>query len=36
LDVGWIVIAIVFEDARYRSWDFVTRIDALLRRARAA
>jgi hypothetical protein len=36
LDVGWIVIAIVFEDVRYRSWDFVTRIDAQLRRARAA
>ena len=36
LDVGWIVVAIVFEDVRYRSWDFVTQIDAQLRRARAA
>ena len=36
LDVGWVVIAIVFEDVRYRAWDFVARIDAQLRRARAA
>ena len=36
LDVGWVVIAIVFEDVRYRSWDFVARIDTQLRRARAA
>jgi hypothetical protein len=36
LDVGWMVIAIVFEDVRYRPWDFVGRIDAQLRRARAA
>jgi len=35
-DVGWIVIAIVFEDVRYRAWDFVARIDRQLRRARAA
>ena len=36
LDVGWVVIAIVFEDVRYRAWDFVARIDSQLRRARAA
>jgi hypothetical protein len=36
LDVGWTVIAIVFEDVRYRAWDFVARIDAHLRHARAA
>ena len=36
LDVGWVVIAIVFEDVRYRACDFVARIDAQLRRARAA
>lgn len=36
LDVGWIVIAIVFEDVRYRAWEFVARVDAQLRRARAA
>ncbi len=36
LDVGWVVIAIVFEDVRYRSWDFVARIELQLRRARAA
>jgi hypothetical protein len=36
LDVGWVVIAIVFEDVRYRAWDFVARIDTQLRRARAA
>jgi hypothetical protein len=35
-DVGWIVIAIVFDDVRYRAWEFVARIDAQLRRARAA
>ena len=35
-DVGWVVIAIVFEDIRYRSWDFVARIDSQLRRAQAA
>ncbi|MDG5485882.1 type IV toxin-antitoxin system AbiEi family antitoxin domain-containing protein [Mycolicibacterium gadium] len=36
LDVGWTVIAIVFEDVRYRSKEFVARIDAQLRRAQAA
>ncbi len=36
MDVGWIVIAIVFEDVRYRAWDFVARIDRQLRRAHAA
>ena len=25
LDVGWVVIPIVFEDVRYRAWDFVKR-----------
>ena len=35
-DIGWVVIAIVFEDVRYRPWEFVARIDAQLRRARAA
>jgi hypothetical protein len=36
LDVGWVVVAIVFEDVRYRAWEFVARIDTQLRRARAA
>jgi hypothetical protein len=36
LDVGWVVIVIVFEDVRYRAWEFVARIDVQLRRARAA
>ena len=36
LDVGWVVIAIVFEDVRYRAWEFVARVDAQLRRSRAA
>lgn len=36
MDVGWIVIAIVFEDVRYRAREFVARIDAQLRHARAA
>jgi hypothetical protein len=36
LDVDWVVLAIVFEDVRYRPWEFVGRIDAQLRRARAA
>ncbi len=36
MDVGWVVIATVYEDVRYRAWDFVGRIDAQLRRARAA
>ncbi|OBI83041.1 hypothetical protein [Mycobacterium sp. E740] len=35
-DVGWTVIPIVFEDVRYRSWEFVGRIDRQLWRARAA
>lgn len=35
-DVGWTVFAIVFEDVRYRSWEFVGRIDRHLRHARAA
>lgn len=36
LDVGWVVIAIVFEDVRYRSSEFVARIDRQLRHSRAA
>jgi hypothetical protein len=36
MDIGWVVIAIVFDDVRHRSWDFVARIDTQLRRARAA
>jgi hypothetical protein len=34
--VGWVVISIVFEDVRYRAWEFVARIDEQLRHARAA
>lgn len=36
LDIGWVVMAIVFEDVRYRAYDFVARIDVQLRRSRAA
>lgn len=36
LDVGWTVIAIVYDDVRHRQWQFVDRIDRQLRRARAA
>jgi Protein of unknown function (DUF559) len=36
MDVGWTVIAIVFDDVRYRAWEFVARIDQHLRRAHAA
>jgi hypothetical protein len=36
MDVGWVVIAIMFEDVRYRAWEFVGRIDAQLRQSRAA
>jgi hypothetical protein len=36
LDIGWMVIAIVFEDVRYRPLELVNRIDAQLRRSRAA
>ena len=35
-DIGWVVISIVFEDVRHRAWEFVARIDAQLRHARAA
>jgi hypothetical protein len=35
-DVGWTVISIVFEDVRYRAWDFVARVDRELCDARAA
>jgi very-short-patch-repair endonuclease len=34
--VGWIVVSIVFEDVRYRAWEFVALIAEHLRRARAA
>ncbi|WP_041311406.1 hypothetical protein [Mycobacterium sp. JS623] len=36
LDIRWTVIPIVFEDVRYRAWEFVGRIDRQLRVARAA
>jgi hypothetical protein len=36
MDVGWIVIAIVFEDVRYREGEMVARISARLCRAQAA
>lgn len=36
MDVGWIVIAIVFEDVRHRGGEMVARINARLRHARAA
>ncbi|MCV7414000.1 hypothetical protein [Mycolicibacterium litorale] len=36
MDVGWVVIPIVFEDVRHRAWDFVARIDHQLRHPRAA
>ena len=35
-DVGWVVISIVFEDVRYRAWEFIARVDSQLRHARAA
>jgi hypothetical protein len=35
-DVDWVAMAIVFEDVRYRPWEFVARISAQLRRAQAA
>ena len=35
-DVGWVVIAIVFEDVRHREGEMVARIRAQLRRAQAA
>ncbi|HEX3288276.1 MAG TPA: hypothetical protein VHT50_27290 [Mycobacterium sp.] len=35
-DVGWTVFPIVFDDVRYRAWEFVARIDQHLRRAHAA
>ncbi len=34
--IGWVVISIVFDDVRYRPREFVARIDAGLRRTRAA
>lgn len=36
MDVGWVVIPIVFDDVRHRARDFVVRIDQQLRHARAA
>lgn len=35
-DVGWTVIAIVADDVRHRSWDFVARVNRELGHARAA
>jgi hypothetical protein len=35
-DIDWVVTGIVFEDVRYRPWEFVGRTGALLRRAQAA
>lgn len=35
-DVGWTVIAIVSDDVRHRTWDFVARVDRELRHSRAA
>lgn len=35
-DVGWTVIAIISDDVRHRTWDFVARVDRELRHARAA
>ena len=35
-DVDWVVIPIVFEDVRYRAWDFVARINQQLHRRDAA
>lgn len=36
MDIGWIVIAIVFEDVRHRGGEMVARINAQLSHARAA
>jgi hypothetical protein len=35
-DIGWVVISIVFDDVRYRDWEFVARIHRQLGRAQAA
>lgn len=35
-DIGWTVIAIVADDVRHRSWDFVARVNRELGHARAA
>ena len=35
-DVGWTVMAIVFDDVRHRAWEFIARIDLHLRRVHAA
>ena len=35
-DVGWTVMAIVFDDVRHRAWEFIARIDQHLRRVHAA
>ena len=35
-DIGWTVISIVFEDVRYRAWDFVSRVNRELMHAQAA
>jgi hypothetical protein len=36
MDVHWTVVPVIYEDVRYRPADLVARIDAQLRRARAA
>lgn len=35
-EVGWVVLSIVFDDVRHRSWDMLRRIEVELRRQRAA
>ncbi|MCV7283439.1 hypothetical protein H7J88_27755 [Mycolicibacterium flavescens] len=35
-DIGWIVIAIVFDDVRHHAWDFVARVRRQLVHAQAA
>lgn len=35
-DIGWVVVPIVFEDVRERSWEFVDRINGQFCRTRAA
>jgi hypothetical protein len=35
-ELGWVVISIVFDDVRHRSWEMVRRIEVQLRREQAA
>jgi very-short-patch-repair endonuclease len=35
-DLGWVVISVVFEDVRYRAWDFVARVNQHFGRTHAA